>query len=75
LKFLVHFIGDIHQPLHVGNGDDWGGNKLTGSFMGGAPSNLHAIWDAALGEHRVKTAHGGDANKWIAAMASRYVTI
>lgn len=44
LKFLVHFVGDVHQPLHAGHGDDLGGNRFQVSYQGEG-SNLHAIWD------------------------------
>lgn len=44
LRFLGHYIGDLHQPLHVGNASDWGGNKIRVSWLG-ADSNLHAVWD------------------------------
>jgi len=47
LKFVVHFVGDIHQPLHAGYRDDRGGNKFQlRAFMRG--SNLHAVWDSGL---------------------------
>ncbi|WP_157672995.1 S1/P1 nuclease [Curvibacter sp. AEP1-3] len=47
LKYVVHFIGDIHQPLHAGFSDDRGGNSFQlQSFMRG--SNLHAVWDTGL---------------------------
>ncbi|MFW2404060.1 MAG: S1/P1 nuclease [Gammaproteobacteria bacterium] len=45
LRFLVHFIGDVHQPLHVGREDDRGGNEIT-VMLGGKRTNLHALWDA-----------------------------
>jgi len=44
LKFLVHFIADVHQPLHAGFADDLGGNRYQISFDGRG-TNLHAIWD------------------------------
>ncbi len=47
LKFLVHFVGDIHQPLHVGRGDDRGGNEIHINFEG-RNSNLHALWDSLM---------------------------
>lgn len=47
LKYLVHFMGDIHQPLHAGYRDDKGGNTYQlQAFMRG--SNLHALWDKGL---------------------------
>ncbi len=47
LKFLVHLIGDIHQPLHVGCCDDQGGNKVQVKWFGGS-SNLHRVWDSDM---------------------------
>jgi hypothetical protein len=47
VKFLVHLVGDIHQPLHVGRRDDQGGNKIQGQWFG-VPSNLHKVWDEQL---------------------------
>jgi len=44
LEFLVHYVGDIHQPLHVGYADDEGGNKVSVTFFG-TRSNLHKVWD------------------------------
>jgi hypothetical protein len=44
LRFLVHFVGDIHQPLHVG-GTDLGGNKVGVDWMGRWKTNLHSTWD------------------------------
>ena len=47
LKYLVHFVGDVHQPLHAGYRDDKGGNTYQLQvFMRG--SNLHAVWDSGL---------------------------
>ncbi|CAN5517660.1 S1/P1 nuclease [soil metagenome] len=47
LAFLVHFIGDLHQPLHVGRDEDQGGNKIT-VYWFDAKTNLHALWDTKL---------------------------
>ncbi len=47
LKFLVHFIGDIHQPLHTGRIDDLGGNKIDVNWFG-TPTNLHSVWDSGI---------------------------
>jgi nuclease S1 len=44
LAFLVHFIVDIHQPLHVGLAEDRGGNAIELRYKGGA-TNLHRLWD------------------------------
>lgn len=50
LKFLVHFVGDAHQPLHAGYRHDRGGNDFQLNYRGkGAPdgegTNLHGVWD------------------------------
>lgn len=47
LKFLVHLVGDIHQPLHVGNGLDRGGNRCKVIYQG-EKTNLHMAWDEKL---------------------------
>lgn len=47
LKFLVHLVGDIHQPLHVGCCNDQGGNKVPVKWFGGN-SNLHRVWDSDI---------------------------
>lgn len=44
LRILFHLIGDLHQPLHAGYGEDKGGNKIDVDFFGRA-SNLHKVWD------------------------------
>lgn len=44
LKFLAHFVGDLHMPLHVGRAADAGGNKIQVRWFG-QPSNLHQVWD------------------------------
>ncbi|MDH3404567.1 MAG: S1/P1 nuclease [Acidobacteriota bacterium] len=45
--FVVHLVGDLHQPLHVGRGDDRGGNQIAVNWFG-EPSNLHSVWDSGL---------------------------
>jgi hypothetical protein len=47
LKFLVHLVGDLHQPLHVGGRDDTGGNAVRVQWFGQA-SNLHRVWDSDM---------------------------
>ena len=44
LRFLVHFVGDIHQPVHVGRAEDRGGN-LTDVTHEGRETSLHGFWD------------------------------
>ncbi len=72
LRFLVHFVGDAHQPLHAGYRSDRGGNEFQ-VRLGGKGSNLHSVWDfdvlsirrigwrryaAALQPPRREAAHG-----------------
>ncbi len=47
LRFVVHLVGDLHQPLHVGKCCDKGGNDVKVTWFG-KPTNLHAVWDSAL---------------------------
>ena len=47
LRFLAHFVADVHQPLHVGRADDRGGNDIAVS-VAGKRSNLHRVWDAEV---------------------------
>ena len=47
LRFIVHIVGDLHQPLHAGNGLDRGGNDLPVTLQG-RRTNLHAVWDTDL---------------------------
>lgn len=51
LKMLIHMVEDIHQPLHVGTGEDRGGNDVKIEFFG-QPTNLHAIWDSGMIERQ-----------------------
>ena len=53
LKFLSHFVGDLHQPLHAGRLADLGGNRVRVSFFGDAgdprsPMQLHRVWDNSI---------------------------
>jgi hypothetical protein len=45
LKFLLHFVGDLHQPLHAADNHDAGGNKKLVAAHGPHPGNLHGYWD------------------------------
>lgn len=47
LRFLVHFVGDVHQPLHVGRRGDQGGNAVKVTWFGGN-TNLHQVWDEKI---------------------------
>jgi hypothetical protein len=47
LRFAVHIIGDLQQPLHAGNGTDKGGNELRVRWFS-KDTNLHSVWDSDL---------------------------
>ncbi|MFT4801052.1 MAG: hypothetical protein ACI93N_000817 [Flavobacteriaceae bacterium] len=47
LKMLVHFIGDLHQPLHIGKAGDRGGNDIKVQWFY-KDTNLHAVWDSKM---------------------------
>ena len=51
LKSLGHWLGDIHQPLHVSFEDDQGGNKI--AIDSPCKSNLHAVWDSCIVEEKI----------------------
>jgi hypothetical protein len=50
LKFLLHFVGDLHQPLHAADDHDAGGNRKLVSDEGVHPGNLHHYWDVEFVE-------------------------
>ena len=60
LLFLVHFVEDVHQPLHVGDHDDRGGNLTQVRFFGDEGTNLHRVWDSGL-IRRI----GGNDREWV----------
>ncbi|WP_372637728.1 S1/P1 nuclease [Fodinibius sp.] len=47
LKMLIHLVGDLHQPMHVGTGKDRGGNDRRVEWFY-EPSNLHRVWDSEM---------------------------
>jgi hypothetical protein len=50
LKYVLHFVGDIHQPLHAADNHDKGGNCVLISLGGARTVNLHSYWDTAVVE-------------------------
>ncbi len=66
LKFVVHFIGDVHQPLHSSDNDDRGGNDVKVDFFG-QQTNLHRVWDYGILE---KT--GMDAEQYTSYLIQKY---
>lgn len=59
MKILVHCMGDLHQPMHLGHLSDLGGNKTKMKFFD-TPTNLHSIWDSRL----VESAHKWSYTEW-----------
>jgi len=47
LKLLVHFMGDLHQPMHVGRAEDKGGNTIQVQWFNDG-TNLHSVWDSKM---------------------------
>ncbi len=70
LKFLVHFVGDVHQPLHAGRRSDKGGNDITiSTFLTRHPPsgfNLHEVWDKLIVEEADR-----DANRYALKLLGR----
>lgn len=56
LAFLVHFVGDIHQPLHAGDRADRGGNDLKTTYGVMPGYNLHSVWDGLLADRAISAA-------------------
>jgi hypothetical protein len=56
LAFLVHFVGDLHQPLHSAEHDhDQGGNKLKLRYGFIPRTNLHSVWDGLLADRAISS--------------------
>lgn len=51
LKFVVHFVGDLHQPMHISRAEDKGGNTIQLNYEGKG-INLHSLWDSYLLDHQ-----------------------
>lgn len=58
LKFIVHFVGDINQPMHAGYARDRGGNEVKVQYLG-RNTNLHSVWDSKM----LDTRHASDADE------------
>jgi len=81
LMFLVHFVGDLHQPLHAADNDDRGGNCVAVAFFDHQPEtsgpgqnyrpNLHGVWDTDLLE---LVAHGQDPAAFADALRSEFAS-
>jgi S1/P1 Nuclease len=60
LAFVVHLVGDLHQPLHAGDRGDLGGNRVQASYgLIAGRTNLHSIWDGYLADRGISNPPGG----------------
>lgn len=60
LAFLVHFVGDLHQPMHGGDRGDRGGNDVGANYgIIAGRTNLHSVWDGYLAERAISTPPNG----------------
>ena len=56
LKFLIHFVGDLHQPLHSSDNNDRGGNEDAVTTIDGC-KEFHAVWDTAMVDYIMTVQH------------------
>lgn len=66
LRLVAHFVGDVHQPLHVGGPDGHGGTRVEVRFDG-RPHDLHWVWDTGLIRRQLA---GGDWRRWAQQLAA-----
>lgn len=59
MKMLIHLVGDMHQPMHMGHATDLGGNRVKVRYFG-RDTNLHSIWDTNL----LESAHRWSYTEW-----------
>lgn len=59
MKILVHLLGDMHQPMHMGHATDLGGNRIKVKFFG-RDTNLHSVWDGSI----VESGHKWSYSEW-----------
>lgn len=72
LRFLIHFVGDVHQPLHCGFTSDQGGNLIKVRFNDRS-TELHAVWDSGLIEERLKNDFDSDQQRWWNYLVTSYL--
>jgi S1/P1 Nuclease len=72
LAFLVHFVGDLHMPLHAGDRSDRGGNDQRAAYgmFAGSRLNIHLVWDGYLAERAISTPPAGASGLMRAATRS-----
>lgn len=60
MRMLVHLVGDVHCPMHMGHKSDRGGNQWQVQYFGKG-SNLHSVWDSGI----VESAHKWSYDEWV----------
>jgi nuclease S1 len=87
LALLINFVGDLHQPLHIADNNDRGGNCVPVKFFGDEPAistdgtkatpNLHVIWDTDMPEkigHIRRATHDDDLTQYVDTLMSDFET-
>lgn len=74
LSLLVHFVGDVHQPLHIGENEDQGGNAVKARYGIAPGRNLHSIWDGVLAERAITAARPSLVRRYSPAERQRLAT-
>jgi hypothetical protein len=82
LRYIIHFVGDLHMPLHAATNDDEGGNCVPVRYFRRQPRenhnsfapNLHAIWDTAIPERDMEGAEPPEYADHLAEMFSSDVS-
>eukprot|EP01101_Sappina_pedata_P004281 TRINITY_DN1789_c0_g1_i4.p1 TRINITY_DN1789_c0_g1~~TRINITY_DN1789_c0_g1_i4.p1 ORF type:complete len:314 (-),score=110.46 TRINITY_DN1789_c0_g1_i4:68-886(-) len=64
IRFVIHFHGDIHQPLHVAFKSNRGGNSING-YYDNQSTELHAVWDDSLIYTRLQDQFGNNLEKYV----------
>jgi hypothetical protein len=72
-KFIIHFVGDIHQPLHVSRYTDYGGNDIKVKFND-QDWNLHSVWDSGIISKNIYENFGGDSDAFTASLLNQIET-
>jgi hypothetical protein len=79
LRYIIHFVGDLHQPMHAIDNDDMGGNCVPLKYLRRRPRernghfspNLHAIWDIAILE---RDSEGAEAAEYAEALDAEFAS-
>ncbi|CAO2209130.1 unnamed protein product [Urochloa humidicola] len=67
LMFLAHFVGDVHQPLHVGYAEDEGGNTIIVHWYR-RKTNLHHVWDVSIIDTAIKDFYNKSMDTMVEAL-------